>query len=46
MQGLVVVTGANGHIGNNLCRELIEKGTLYVALYAQWIKRLTSTWNS
>ena len=26
MQGLVVVTGANGHIGNNLCRQLIEKG--------------------
>ena len=26
MQGLVVVTGANGHIGNNLCRQLLEKG--------------------
>lgn len=26
MGGLVVVTGANGHIGNNLCRQLIEKG--------------------
>lgn len=26
MRGLVVVTGANGHIGNNLCRQLLEKG--------------------
>ena len=26
MEGLVVVTGANGHIGNNLCRQLLEKG--------------------
>ena len=26
MQGLVVVTGANGHIGNNLCRQLLERG--------------------
>lgn len=26
MQGVVVVTGANGHIGNNLCRQLLEKG--------------------
>ena len=26
MGGLVVVTGANGHIGNNLCRQLIEEG--------------------
>ena len=26
MDGLVVVTGANGHIGNNLCRQLLEEG--------------------
>ena len=26
MEGLVVVTGANGHIGNNLCRQLLENG--------------------
>ena len=26
MRGLVVVTGANGHIGNNLCRQLLENG--------------------
>ena len=26
MGGLVVVTGANGHIGNNLCRQLLENG--------------------
>ena len=26
MEGLVVVTGANGHIGNNLCRQLLEEG--------------------
>lgn len=26
MAGVVVVTGANGHIGNNLCRELLENG--------------------
>ena len=26
MDGVVVVTGANGHIGNNLCRQLVEKG--------------------
>ncbi len=26
MEGLVVVTGANGHIGNNLCRQLIQRG--------------------
>ena len=26
MDGLVVVTGANGHIGNNLCRQLLEHG--------------------
>ncbi|MBA4695627.1 MAG: NAD-dependent epimerase/dehydratase family protein [Candidatus Poseidoniales archaeon] len=26
MDGLVVVTGANGHIGNNLCRQLLEQG--------------------
>lgn len=26
MRGLVVVTGANGHIGNNLCRQLLDKG--------------------
>ena len=26
MEGLVVVTGANGHIGNNLCRQLLKKG--------------------
>ena len=26
MRGLVVVTGANGHIGNNLCRQLLQKG--------------------
>ena len=26
MDGLVVVTGVNGHIGNNLARQLIEEG--------------------
>ena len=26
MDGLVVVTGVNGHIGNNLARQLIERG--------------------
>jgi len=26
MDGVVVVTGANGHIGNNLCRQLLEQG--------------------
>ncbi len=26
MDGLVVVTGANGHIGNNLSRQLLEQG--------------------
>ena len=26
MEGLVVVTGANGHIGSNLCRQLLEEG--------------------
>ena len=46
MQGLVVVTGANGHIGNNLCRELIEKGYTVRGTVRSWIKRLTSTWNS
>ena len=26
MDGVVVVTGANGHIGNNLCKELVSHG--------------------
>ncbi len=26
MEGLVVVTGVNGHIGNNLARQLVEAG--------------------
>ena len=26
MDGVVVVTGANGHIGNNLSRQLVEHG--------------------
>ena len=26
MDGVVVVTGANGHIGNNLCRQLVNHG--------------------
>ena len=26
MEGLVVVTGVNGHIGNNLARQLVEEG--------------------
>lgn len=26
MDGVVVVTGANGHIGNNLCKELVAHG--------------------
>ena len=26
MDGLVVVTGVNGHIGNNLARQLLERG--------------------
>jgi len=26
MEGLVVVTGANGHIGNNLCKQLLSHG--------------------
>ena len=46
MQGLVVVTGANGHIGNNLAGNYLRRVTLYVAQSAQWIKRLNSTWNS
>ena len=33
MQGVVVVTGANGHIGNNLCRQLLEKGYKVRALF-------------
>ena len=26
MDGVVVVTGANGHIGNNLCKDLVAHG--------------------